>query len=113
MQEIWGDRSTLIKATQMTMRNMVSWGVLSDTNKKSVCTLTDKPVNISGDLAKLLLESVLIHESKLLSVEQLLKHPSVFPFKLVLDVHNLRESPYFEVYRQGMDVDVVTLAKES
>ena len=37
MQETWGDRSTLLRASQVALRNMVRWGVLKDAEERGVC----------------------------------------------------------------------------
>jgi hypothetical protein len=49
-------------------------------------------------------------EEKSLPVEQALRHPGFFAFHIELQAHQLRRSDRFDIYRQGLDVDVITLA---
>jgi len=48
-----------------------------------------------------------------LPLSQLLRHPAAFPFQVELSAHDLRRSRYFEINRQGLDLDVVSLASRA
>ena len=109
MRESWGDRSTMNRATQRVVRSMVQWGALADTKDKGVYVQSSKQIAVHGALADLLLEGLLKHEAKAITVDQATRHPALFPFDISLRVHDLRQSPRFEIHRQGLDVDVVGL----
>ena len=98
------------KAAQRVMRSMVQWGLLRDEAEKGVYARGSEMITVSGDLAELLLEGLLISEEKAMPVEQIGSHPVLFPFDLRFTSHGLRQSPRFQVYRQGLDTDVVSLA---
>ncbi|MEO1835634.1 MAG: hypothetical protein ABGZ49_09095 [Akkermansiaceae bacterium] len=112
LREAWGERSTMNRAAQRVVRSMVQWGGLADTDSKGVYTHISKRITIQGELAEVLLEALLIHEGKGIQVDQALCHPALFPFHLKLRGYTLRQSLRFEVHRQGLDVDVVSLATE-
>ena len=109
MRESWGDRSTLDRATQRVIRSMVQWGVLEDTDKKGVYVIAPKPITVSGELSEILIEGLLIQKCKSIPVSQAIAHPSFFPFALGCRVNALRHSPQFDVHRQGLDIDLVSL----
>lgn len=111
MRETWGERSTMNRATQRVVRSMVQWGQLADTESKGVYTQVSKRIPIRGELTEVLLEALLIHEGNGIPVDQAMRHPALFPFELNLRAHRLRQSSRFEVHRQGLDIDVVNLAK--
>jgi hypothetical protein len=111
MRETWGDRSTLDRATQRVIRSMVEWGALVDTGDRGVYSRSSRRVILLGDLALVLLEALLLHSEKAIPIQQAIEHPVMFPFELDLPVYMLRQSPRFEVQRQGLDVDVVGLSK--
>lgn len=110
MQEAWGDRSTMARAAQRVIRSMVQWGALADGEQPGIYLAAKKPIEVLPAVGELLLESLLIHlEGGGLPVDQALRHPSFFPFRLKLGVHHIRSSGRFDIHRQGLDVDVVTL----
>jgi hypothetical protein len=110
MRETWGERSTLNRATQRAVRSMVEWDALADTADKGVYAQSARRVAVHGQLAKLLLEGLLRHAGKALPVDHAICHPAFFPFDVSLGAHELRQSPQFQVHRQGLDVDVLGLA---
>ncbi len=110
MREAWGDRSTVHRATQRVVRSMVQWSVLSDTREHGVYVRSAEPFALCQEPAMCAMEGLLLHEGRALTVAQAVRHPALFPFALELRIANLRQSPRFEVYRQGVDVDMVSLA---
>lgn len=109
MREKWGDRSTMSRATQRLVRSMIQWGALADTEKKGVYARSSTRIAVTGVLAELLLEGLLINEGTAIPVEQTIRHPAIFPFDVSLHTNSLRQSLRFEVHRQGLDVDVVRM----
>ena len=98
------------RATQRVVRSMVQWGGLADTNAKGHYIPIPKRMVIENAVAEILLEALLIHEGNGIPVDQAMRHPALFPFELNLRAR-LRQSSRFEVHRQGLDIDVVNLAK--
>ena len=111
MLEGWGDRSTVTRATQRTIRSMVQWSALADTLKRGVYVRASEQIAVQECPAEVLLEALLRYESKPLAVGEIDRHPAIFPFRLALRPAQLRQSRQFEVYRQGLDTDMVELAQ--
>ena len=110
MRESWGDRSTVPRATRRVVRSMVQWGILSDTQEGGVYVRTCPRMALREDSAMCLLEGLLRYEGRALVVGQTTRHPVLFPFDLGLRIGTLRRSSRFEIYRQGVDIDLVSLA---
>ncbi|MDY0062784.1 MAG: hypothetical protein RBU45_23445 [Myxococcota bacterium] len=112
LREDWGDRSTLTRAVQRVVRSLVQWGALTDGDRRGVYLPPRQPVSVSQEVGELLLEALLLRlAGESLSVDQVPRHPCFFPFQVELPALLLRRSPRFEIHRQGLDVDVVTLAR--
>jgi len=110
--EQWGQRSTLPRAVQRIVRSMVQWGALSDSTIRGVYGAAVPRLPLPTNVAELLLEALLLDaEQDVMTVDQLVGHPALFPFALSITAHDLRSSPRFRVDRQGLDVDMVGLAK--
>lgn len=110
MQETWGDRSTVTRATQRLLRSIVQWGVLRDTDRRGVYVQASEQVAVPEKLATLLLEALLRHERRPLPIHQLDRQPTVFPFRFRLGTHQIQESQQFELFLQGLDTELVALA---
>ncbi len=114
MRESWGDRSTMTRAVQRVVRSMVQWSILLDSDTPGIYEWTTKAIVVRPPVGMLLLEALLLQaEERSLPVEQAMRHPSFFPFQIELQLHHLRSSNIFVIHRQGLDVDIVSLAKPS
>lgn len=107
--ELWGDREKARGAAQKVVRSMTDWGCLVEPSKgvyrraQQLC--------VRGELASIFAEALIFAgEQSAVPLPQLLRHPAAFPFQLELSAHDLRRSQCFEVNRQGLDLDVVSLA---
>lgn len=106
----WSERPVLVKSTQRIIRSLVDWGALTDSETKGVYARAPKPVPVSGEIALLLCEALLLdNEHHALPANQLLDHPALFPFTHSLTLEDLRDEPAFDVHRQGIDGDMVEL----
>ncbi len=113
MRETWGERSTLDRATQRVIRSMVQWGVLVDAESKGNYTSAPNRISVSGELSQLLLEGLLVdQDGEVLPLNQAIGAAALFPFEVQLAVSEIRGSRRFEIFRQGLDVDVVRLAEK-
>jgi hypothetical protein len=108
MTESWGDRSTVKRSSQRIARSMVRWGTMTDSETKGMYNAAPR-ITLSSQVGAVLIEALLLHEQRALPVDALLRHPAMFPFKVIVRVNELRDSERFEVYRQGLDEDVVRL----
>jgi hypothetical protein len=108
--ESWGDRSTLRRAVQRVCRSLIDWGVLSETSTRGIYKAGPNQPEMSGAVARLLIEALLIGGPRPASpLMDLVRHPALFPFSVTLTGSELRGQPEFRVDRQGLDVDVVGL----
>ena len=110
MREAWDDRSTVHRATRRVVRSMVQWHTLSDTQEGGVYVRACPRVVLPEDSAMCLLEGLLRYEGRALVVGQATHHPVLFPFDLELRIGAVRRSSRFEIFRQGVDTDLVWLA---
>jgi hypothetical protein len=107
----WSERPVLVKSTQRIIRSLVDWGALADTETRGVYKRAPKPLPVSGEIALLLCEALLLdNEHHALPANQLLDHPALFPFTHSLTLADLREESAFDVHRQGIDGDMVELS---
>lgn len=110
MRESWGERSTLAYAVQKIVACMRQWAVLKETDDIGVYEAAPR-IPVSEAYSFLLLEALLIDKGEgTMQSSLLLNHPSFFPFELGLQPYQMRQSPVFQVHRQGLDIDMVELA---
>lgn len=106
----WGKRSTLERAAQRIVRSMVQWGVVRDTATRGVFEGVSRKQRIAADPGMVLIEALLVDAGDaLLSFDQLIGHPALFPFSIELNSRQIRSASQFSVYRQGLDADLVEL----
>ncbi len=109
--EQWGERSTVFRTSRHVIRTIIAWGVLEDAGK-GVYRRRGERHPIQGEIAQLLLEAILLNtEQDMLPIEQVSKHPALFPFDVRVSAQELRQSNYIHVYRQGVDTEIVALAR--
>jgi hypothetical protein len=104
------DRLSGQRSSQRIVRSMVRWGTMTDSDTKGMYTSAPK-IAVSNGIGEVLIEALLIHEQRALPIDTVLAHPALFPFKFSVRANELRDSSRFEVYRQGLDEDVVRLRK--
>jgi hypothetical protein len=113
LTEEWGERSTMARAAQRIVRSMVQWGVLADTDTRGVYRRVDDRRPTDDAVCELLAEALLVDaDQHVMTVDQLVSHPTLFPFRVSIGAHQLRRATQFFVQRQGLDIDVVGLADE-
>lgn len=109
MTERWGDRPTLPRALQRVLRSMIEWGALGETGVKGVYQSAPR-IALSAPVGSLVVEGLLHgQEATAIPLESLHQHPALFPFELGITGYDLRQSVGLEVYRQGVDMEMVTL----
>lgn len=109
--ELWGDREKVRGASQKVVRSMADWGCLTEASSKGVFRRRTPKLAVRGELASILAEALIFGgEQSAVPLSQLLRHPAAFPFQLEVSAHDLRQSQCFEINRQGLDIDVVSLS---
>jgi hypothetical protein len=110
MLTTWGDRTTSKEAVQKLITTMVDWGVLRSSKTKGHFLLSRKMTTASLDL-QLWLQEVLLRASAAdeIEVQHLLRLPESFPFAFSVSVADLRKCDGFNIHRQGLDTDIVSL----
>lgn len=111
MTEVWGDRSTLIRAVQRVIRCFVDWGVLQETEHRGIFCSTQKQ-SVAGDraLALWMLEAAVSNgDTRSRPFRSVISYPAFFPFSLELPPHEVSYSSRLELHRFGLDEDVVVL----
>jgi len=112
MTESWGERSTLIRAVQRVVRSFVEWGVLVETDERGIFSPVPK-VRVTEEFGPWLLEAGISNCARQARpFRSLVGAASFFPLKLKLSPRDVGSSPRLEVYRQGLDEDVVMLKEQ-
>jgi hypothetical protein len=109
--ERWGERGTLARATQRVLHTCVLWNLLVEEAHGKFRHANPALHTDNRELAFWLIECALrAHESPQVPLGEMGRLPYLFPFDLAPHVRGLRHSGRFEVTRQGLDLDMVSLA---
>ena len=112
MLNAWGDRATTREASKKLLNSLVDWDVLRSAKTKGHFLLTRKVKTSSAELQLWLLEALLTASiSDEIEAQQLLRLPEAFPFSITIGVADLRKSESLLIHRQGLDMDMIGLAK--
>jgi hypothetical protein len=112
MLTTWGDRATSKEAGQKLITTLVDWEVLRSTKTKGHFLLARKMTASIPDLQLWLLEALLAASAAdEIEAQQLLRLPGSFPFTINVGVADLRRYEGFNIHRQGLDMDMVSLLK--
>jgi hypothetical protein len=112
MLTTWGDRVTSKEAAQKLITTLVDWEVLRSTKTKGHFLLAQKMTASISDLQLWLLEALLgASAADEIEAQQLLRLPESFPFTLSIGVSDLRRYEGFNIHRQGLDMDMVSLRR--
>ena len=113
MLTAWGDRTTTREAVQKLITSLLDWGVLRST-KHGHFFLAEKLMSGVPDLQLWLLEALLrASAADEIEAHQLLRLPESFPFKFTATLGELRRSECFNIYRQGVDMDMVAARRSA
>lgn len=114
--EEYGDRSTLVRASQRLMRSFSDWGVLKASLEKGVYVPGLVHEIKDEALSAWLVEAALLagKSANSRTLSALVNSPSLFPFTLPhKDWKFLENGTRIELYRQNIDEDLVTLKSNS
>lgn len=113
VQEQYGQRPTVARATQRVVRSFVDWGVLADTETRGRYVAGDPcPVRAPALVAWLAEAALHVRDGEPAApVQELLGQPGLFPFRVsYVTARGLAaESPRLDVAHQGLDTEVVML----
>jgi hypothetical protein len=111
MVESWGERSTLIRATQRVVRTFVYFGALQETDRKGVYKAANKiKLDNFNELTTWLIESyILSNGNKMKSLQEVLNHPAFFPFEMHLTAWDIPKDSRIEIHRHGLDESMVVV----
>ncbi len=108
MISVWGERSTLIRATQRTLRSLVDWGVLAEHGDRGRFAAVARLRTTLPALHLWLLDASLrAHPNEGIALDVLTHLPELFPFDLVIERRDLMQYGQFEILAQGSGVDLV------
>ncbi len=109
--ETYGERSTLIRASQRILRSFSDWGVLIEAQEKGAYLPAPAHPVTDEKLATWLVEAALHTTGSGLGVlPVVLGAPALFPFKIGrLSTRVLEENSRLKLYHQGRDEDLVAL----
>ena len=110
MAETWGERSTLKRAVQRVVRSFVEWGVLAESGDRGIFSPAAKVVVSDDGVGPWLVEAGLVSRGcREYPLRGLVDGASFYPLGLALSVGDVSRSSRLELYRQGLDEDVVVL----
>jgi hypothetical protein len=109
--ETYGERSTLIRASQRILRSFVDWGELVEAQDKGIYLPAPARQISDAKLTLWLVEAVLRTTGSELGVlMSVLGAPALFPFRIEpFPAQLLEQSSRLELYRQNRDEDLVAL----
>ena len=91
---------------------MVQWGVLDEAGRIGAYRPPKSVLKVNDSVGSLLVEAALLSESRsAVPVGELLSHPALFPFMVDLDSRKFHDLLQFEVQKEGLDQDLVRLAR--
>ncbi len=113
VREQCGERQTVSRSAQRTLRSFVDWGVLSETRQKGIYASGDSFKIEEKELIAWLVEAFLKASANGSgAIVDILNSPSIFPFQLdPIPPQQLSSSPRLDVLRHGLDDHLVMLKK--
>jgi len=112
LKEQYGDREVVARNARYTLRSLVAWGALKDSDTKGCYEKTAEVAVTDSDLAILMFESILLAtpDAKL-ALGLLLNNPAYFPFELPVLTGDFisQHSERIEVIRYGLDDELLKL----
>jgi len=110
----WGDRLTSRKSARYLLNTLVDWSALRATTSKGHFGPEPRHTTRCKELELWLAEALLVAAAAdEIDASQLLRLPESFPFSFTLGLSDLRRHERFTLHRQGVDVDIVALRRQS
>lgn len=107
--ERYGDRERVQRSVRHVVQSLRTWKILL--SKRAGLYSVCKPIQLtSSNLEAWLIESCFYATPNIkIPFQQLLKLNACFPFSFSLGLNDLHLNPRLEVFRQGLDSDIVSL----
>jgi hypothetical protein len=110
MVESWGQRSTLVRAVQRLVRTFYAWGMLLEAEERGSYRLAPAHQPQKPALVLWLLNCALLSNgSDITPLQGLAQRSYLFPFELTPFLGDVRRSSRFQVTRQGLDLEMVSV----
>jgi hypothetical protein len=111
LQEQFGERETVSRAARRVLRCFIDWGVLQDTDNRGVYKpMSLKAIENSAIAAWLIEATLLASDANSKPLQAIIQSPALFPFSINLPITSqLGENNRLELFRQGLDIDMVSL----
>jgi hypothetical protein len=104
----WGERTTLVRATQRVLRSCVDWGVLREDSARGVYQASEPCRTTTIPLRDWFVEAaVRAHNTDGLPISELVSLPENYPFVLNIQPYELTRMVRFDVQQQGNGVVMV------
>ena len=113
IKEAYGERETASRAARRVLRSFIDWGVLRETGDSGIYSAgAHYSVMELRIIAWMVEASLRARLSRSAVLKSLVNGPNLFPFRLApISAEQLAGlAPRLEVYRQGLDEDLVMLA---
>jgi hypothetical protein len=113
IREQLGERETVARAARRILSSFVDWEVLKRSAKRGNYEGTSPRPVTNRKLAIWLIEPVLLSSNSASgSLKSIAQAPSLFPFKIdSMNINDLKENKRLELYRQGLDEDIIMLTQ--
>jgi hypothetical protein len=111
LSEQLGERETIARAARRIMRCCIDWGVLQETGEKGIYQATHPRPIEDPKLATWLVEAALVASgTRAGTLLAMVQSPALFPFTISgINGYAIESNGRLELFRQGLDEDVVTL----
>ena len=104
----WGERSTLVRATQRVLRSCVEWGALQEGLRRGTYHASLTRQTTSTVLRDWFLDAALrAHQTDGVPAAELIRLPETYPFATTIPPYELARLLRFEVEQQGSGVVMV------
>jgi len=108
--ERWGDTERVHRSVRHVTQTLRDWAVLDTGQQKGTYIPKTATSFENRELQVWLVEAnILASGTSMCPLRQLVSHPALFPFTLTLTPQDISRNPRLEIFRQGLDEDIVML----
>lgn len=110
-----GQLGALEKATERIIFSLRDWGILEATRQRYVYAPRKRAYATRNPHVEMWLLAVALtaHPAEQVPFVDLIRLPELFPFQFTVRIQDIRQSPHFEVNRQGLNWDMVSIRRGS
>jgi len=108
MISAWGERSTLIRATQRALRSLVEWEALAERQPRgSFAAHPTRSTEVAALHIWMIDAALRAHANDGIALTELTHLPELYPFQVSVARHHIVRLERFEILAQGSGVDLV------